>query len=144
MPEVFLNEDEALCKECGEIVNKINPVCKCIKKRGILKTETKEGNPDFIKFDTGKLQMSLVEPAFVEGTAKILTIGAQKYAPNNWKLLPKEDIDRYKDALLRHLYAYLSGEKFDPETKEPHLDHISCNVMFLRYYEHQLKEEDGK
>lgn len=103
----------------------------------------KQGNTDFLKFDTGKLQMSLIEPEFVLGLAKILTIGAEKYAANNWKLLDPKDINRYKDSTLRHLYAYLNGELLDKETGEPHLDHIACNIMFLRYYEHQLKDNSN-
>lgn len=97
---------------------------------------TKSG--DFIKADTDKVRMSLVEPEFVEGVAQILTFGAKKYAPGNWKLLNQNELYRYKDSALRHLYAYLKGELYDPESGMPHLDHIATNIMFLRYFEHQL------
>lgn len=93
----------------------------------------------FIKADIGKPRMSLVEPKFIEGLANILTFGAQKYDANNWKLLPKDQLWRYKDSLLRHMNAYLSGELIDPESGMPHLDHVSCNIMFLRYFEHQVE-----
>lgn len=91
----------------------------------------------FKKSDEGKPMVSLVEPAYVLGTAKILTFGAEKYGKDNWKTAKAEDIERYNDALLRHLYAYLGGEKIDPESGQPHLYHISCNVMFLDYFDRQ-------
>jgi len=90
----------------------------------------------FLKNDSGKPMMSLIDPAFVVGLADVLTFGAKKYAPNNWKLAgADDDIDRIKDALLRHLYAYLGGEEFDPETNLPHIDHMQCNLMFLRHFD---------
>ena len=36
------------------------------------------------KHDQGKTRFELVSPYFVEGVAKILTFGAQKYDPYNW------------------------------------------------------------
>ena len=94
---------------------------------------------EFMKFDSGKNMVSLVDPKFILGVGQILTFGANKYAKNNWKL--NEDLDRYKDATLRHMYAYLSGELLDPESGLPHLDHVACNIMFLRYNEHSTKED---
>lgn len=88
----------------------------------------------FIKHDQNKIMMSLVDPDFITGVADILTFGAKKYAKNNWQ--KNTEIDRYKDSLLRHLYAYLGGEMNDPESGKPHLDHIATNIMFLRYFEH--------
>lgn len=96
--------------------------------------ETGPNTNEFMKFDTDKVMASLVDPDFILGTADILTFGAKKYAKNNWQL--NDDLDRYKDALLRHLYAYLGGELIDPESGKPHLDHIACNTMFIRYFEH--------
>lgn len=89
---------------------------------------------EFLKNDQGKVMVSLVDPDFILGVGDILTFGARKYAKDNWKL--NTDLDRYRDALLRHLYAYLSGELVDPESGKPHLDHVACNTMFLRYFEH--------
>lgn len=91
----------------------------------------------FTKYDNHKIMPSLIEPEYIIGTAEVLTIGAVKYSKDNWKRC--DDIDRYKDALLRHTYAYLSGEKIDPETGKSHLYHMSCNLMFLDYFDR--KEE---
>lgn len=99
-------------------------------------------NDQFIKADNGKSMVSLVEPQFVLGIGKILTFGAAKYDRNNWKQLPTSELYRYKDAAYRHFLAYLDGELIDPESGQPHLDHLACNVMFLRYFEHQKDKHD--
>lgn len=99
------------------------------------KAQNKTESGDFIKADDGKVMMSLVEPEFVKGIAKILTMGAKKYAMDNWKLLDPKDIYRYKDACLRHLYAYLGGEFYDQESGMPHLWHVATNLMFLDWFE---------
>ncbi len=99
----------------------------------------------FMKFDGEKARLSLIDPSFINGIGGILTFGAKKYAADNWKALPPEEIYRYKDALFRHFMAYLDGELVDPESGKLHLDHMSCNIMFLRYMDKQaLKEKEQK
>ena len=89
----------------------------------------------FKKLDSGKTRFTLVDPVFVEGFAKILTDGAQKYGVDNWKLLPDDELHRYQDALLRHINSYFKGEKLDPDTGMSHLYHAACNLMFLDYFD---------
>lgn len=86
------------------------------------------------KHDKGKLFVSLVDPFYIEDIAKVLTFGAEKYSKNSWQTL--EDAEtRYKDALLRHLLAYLKGELIDADSGLTHLAHIGTNVMFLSHFE---------
>lgn len=85
-----------------------------------------------LKYDNGKLLMSLIDPKFVQGVAEVLTFGASKYAPNSWKTVPDAK-RRYEDALLRHTYKYLEGELYDEESNLEHLKHMACNIMFLLY-----------
>jgi hypothetical protein len=103
----------------------------------------KEQRPDisetFIKLDNGKNMLSLIEPQFVLDLGKVVSFGANKYKKDNWKLCT--DTSRYEDALLRHIYAHLSGEKNDPESKLPHLAHASCNLMFLQYFDNLNTKE---
>lgn len=87
----------------------------------------------FKKDDAGKPRLSLLVPAFVVGVAEVATFGAKNYGVENWKSC--DDTNRYKDALLRHIYAYLGGEKNDPESGKSHLLHASCNLMFLFWFD---------
>ena len=85
-----------------------------------------------LKFDQGKTRFGLLVPEFVRAVAEIVTFGAAKYAPNNWQHVESE---RYVDALLRHIYAWLEGEQVDQESHLHHLAHAACNIMFLMWKE---------
>lgn len=88
-----------------------------------------------IKFDEDKVMVDLLVPEFLEDVAKVMTMGAKKYGIENWKkgLAPR----RVLAALYRHTLAYHKGEKIDPESGISHLCHITCNAMFLYYYDLQ-------
>ena len=62
------------------------------------------------KFDGGKLQYGLLPPLALKATVEILTFGAEKYEPDNWKHVP-DSKRRYFDAMQRHLWAWKSGEQ---------------------------------
>jgi len=83
----------------------------------------------FMKFDTGKLRYGLIPPEATKALAEVLTYGAKKYKPNNWREV--DDATRYIDALYRHLEAWRSGEEVDEESGLPHLAHALTNVSFL-------------
>lgn len=87
-----------------------------------------------MKYDNGKLLMTLVSPQFVDGVAEVLTFGAEKYEPNSWQSVPDAK-RRYEDALYRHWNAYLKGETTDKESGLSHLKHLACNAMFLLHFE---------
>jgi len=82
------------------------------------------------KFDGGKLQYGLVPPNALKATVEILTFGAEKYEPDNWKKVPDAK-RRYFDAAQRHLWAWKCGEQNDQETGRNHLAHAMCCIMFL-------------
>lgn len=84
----------------------------------------------FAKSDNGKLRISLVPTQIVRDCAEVRMYGDQKYhTPNNWVLVDKE---RYKDALMRHLLAFLDDEdSVDSESGIPHYKHAACNLAFL-------------
>ena len=88
------------------------------------------------KFDGNKLQYGLVPPLALKATVEILTFGAEKYEPDNWKHVP-DSKRRYFDAMQRHLWAWKEGEQNDPETGKNHLAHAMCCLMFL--YDHDVK-----
>jgi hypothetical protein len=92
--------------------------------------KVKEYTPvDFgVKYDSNKPRYDLVCPRAFEEFVKVLTFGAVKYSPDNWKLV---EPDRFISALYRHVEAYRKGEACDPETEFHHLGHAMCNLMFL-------------
>ena len=67
--------------------------------------------------------------------------GVEKYIdPDNWK---KVSIERYRDALFRHLLLYLDDPYgVDEESGLTHLAHIACNVAFLCELENQKMQEE--
>jgi len=110
--------------------------CGTYNNKDLMKA-LKTSEPVFTKHDTGKPMVSLVESEFILGVAEVLTMGAKKYAIDNWKLMTDEDIRRVKDSLLRHTLAYTSGELIDKESGLSHLYHAGCNLMFLDYHSRQ-------
>lgn len=86
-------------------------------------------NSPGIKHDSSKPKMDLLDWDALEGLAKVLTFGANKYAAHNWR--GGIDNSRLIASLLRHLAAIQRGEDIDPESGLPHIDHIGCNWMFL-------------
>jgi hypothetical protein len=93
------------------------------------------------KFDGGKPQYGLLPPLALKATVDILTFGAEKYEPDNWKYVP-DSKRRYFDAMQRHMWAWKEGEANDPESGKHHLAHAMCCLMFL--YEHDVKYSPDK
>jgi hypothetical protein len=91
------------------------------------------------KFDGEKERYDLIPMECIEDLAKILTMGANKYAANNWQKLDNGE-DRYFAALMRHLVASRKGEKIDEESGLSHLAHAMCNIVFLLWLEKHTKE----
>jgi hypothetical protein len=91
------------------------------------------------KFDGGKLQYGLIPPLALKATVDVLTFGAVKYEPGNWRRVPDAQ-RRYFDALQRHLWAWKEGESIDQESGKNHLAHALCCLMFLA--EKELSTED--
>ena len=53
--------------------------------------------------------------------AKVLQYGADRYAPNNWRLIPQEE---HINHALIHIVAHLAGD-----TQDEHIDHALCRLM---------------
>ena len=82
------------------------------------------------KFDSDKPEYGLIPPHTLEELATVLTVGAKKYARENWKYVPEAE-RRYFDALQRHLWAWKRGERFDLESGRHHLGHAAACLFFL-------------
>ncbi len=76
-----------------------------------------------------KPRFDLIYSEWLRGVAKVMTVGAIKYEPNNWKL---GDRDAAIDA-INHLEDHWLKLK-DGDTSEDHIYHLSCNAMFISYY----------
>lgn len=97
-----------------------------------------------VKYDQDKPQWTLVPFKAFDEVVKVLTIGAKKYAPDNWKKVPNAR-QRYIDAAFRHMSAYAGGEKLDAETGKSHLAHAMCCFLFLMAFDldSSLEENNG-
>lgn len=84
------------------------------------------------KADKGKLRLSLVPTSLIRAVARIREYGCRKYptgGEDNWRLVDKQ---RYRDAMFRHMLAYLDNPRgVDEESGLPHLHHCACNIAFL-------------
>lgn len=83
-----------------------------------------------VKYDKDKPRWGLLPWDGLAPVVDVLTYGAKKYAPDNWRKVPGWEW-RYWDAAHRHLAAYGRGEKTDPETGLPHLAHAVCCLLFM-------------
>ena len=92
-------------------------------------TTTTPPKVEGVKHDQDKPRMDLLDAVALEGLAAVLTFGAKKYAAHNWR--GGLQYSRLIAAMLRHLFAIQRGERIDPESGLPHVDHIGCCWMFL-------------
>lgn len=114
----------------GAIMYVSQPPCPNCAEEVLAKgIESIEVIEEFIKFDGDKNRMDLIPASTLEALGAVLTFGARKYKPNNWKLC--KDIGQYEAAMLRHYAAYKSGEEFDSESGMPHTWHMLCNIAFI-------------
>ena len=95
---------------------------------------TEQPAPLARRFNGGKPKISRIfdAPNALEGVARVLEYGDQKYDRGNWrKGLSWSEV---MDSLLRHMAAFNSNEDVDKESGLPHTDHILCNALFLAQY----------
>lgn len=85
-----------------------------------------------LRYNTKKLRYDL-EPVFARNEmVKVLTKGAEKYAPRNWeKGMPWMEV---LASMKRHIAAFEAGEDYDPETGCLHMAHAMCNAAFITEY----------
>lgn len=161
------------CKDCGfdnnpEYCRRANKILDCaelnvhfvpesIAINVDLRSATQQmqaWNPDAVeeqipgtKYDSGKLQYTLVPPYALQEVARNLTAGLKKYKErNNWQKVP-EARQRYMDALMRHFEAIRRGEIIDHESTEPNMSHMSAvavNAMFLLEFMYNPELQETK
>lgn len=82
------------------------------------------------KHDAGKPLYNLIPVHAEAELVDVLTFGANKYAPNQWRNV-ENATDRYTAAAMRHLAAYRMGETHDNESGKHHLAHAMCCLAFI-------------
>lgn len=86
-----------------------------------------------IKHDDGKLPLDLLPIEALEEVSRVLRHGAAKYGVHNWR--KGMAWSRLIAAALRHIFAWVRGERIDKESGESHLAHACCALLFLLSYE---------
>jgi hypothetical protein len=81
-----------------------------------------------LKADQGKLEWSALPWDILPEIVTVCVYGNSKYAPDNWR--HGSDPVRYWNAALRHLLAWKSGEKVDPESGQLHLAHAVVSLLY--------------
>lgn len=84
-----------------------------------------------VKHDSDKPRPSLLIMSLanaVTEVSRVLSYGANKYSDDNWALVPNA-VERYQDALLRHVLAEGTGEALDPESGLLHTAHVAANAL---------------
>jgi hypothetical protein len=95
-----------------------------------------------VKKDQGKVRMDLLSEVAIEGLARVLTVGAEKYAEDNWR--KGLAWRRCLGAALRHLMEFSKGNDMDAESGLPHVDHALCCLMFLSEYQKLRRGTDDR
>lgn len=91
------------------------------------------------KYDNAKPRPALIPMDALMEVARVLSFGAAKYGEYNWQLV--RPTARYSDALMRHVMAYVGGERCDPETGMHHLAHAATNSLFLIWFDFRESDE---
>ena len=98
--------------------------------RSIYEFRRKQRMKEGTKYDNGKLRLAEMIIDFktpIEELCKVWEFGANKYEKSNWKKLANP-IDRYTNAMLRHLLAEETN-LVDDESGLLHAAHIAFNAL---------------
>ncbi len=68
-------------------------------------------------------RFDLIDPDAILSLSEVLAYGAEKYAPDNWRLIPSRD---HFNHMMIHYYAWLKGD-----TTDDHLGHFFCRAMMV-------------
>lgn len=96
------------------------------------------------KLDAGKNKLSLTILGFsraLEAVGWVSTKGAEKYSPGGWVYVPS-GIERYTDALCRHLNLEGRGERVDSDLGVLHATQVAWNA--LARLDLMLREEEAR
>ena len=84
-----------------------------------------------VKYDTAKPRIGAMMADFagaLTAVAAVWTFGSAKYEDGGWRTVEGK-LDRYTDAMQRHLLSELAGEADDPGSALPHAAHVAWNAL---------------
>src|SRR5262245_13387302 len=88
--------------------------------------------------------MQLVPPEAVLAMAEVLTYGALKYGPEEWRTEPFVGVSRMHGGVLRHLTAWARGDDVDrKEEGGSGLEHLAHALAGLAIMYAKLKTQPG-
>lgn len=119
---------DSLCNAGGFIPHRAEPGTDSTDS-----TDSPTAHTAGIKYDSGKQLAGILYEDFphaLSGVADVATFGARKYTRNGWRTVPN-GLQRYTDAMHRHLLAAAKGEVCDPESGLPHLHHVAWNALAI-------------
>jgi hypothetical protein len=110
-----------------------------------LKAAAKSAAGQCLKYDEGKIDVSLVEPWIEEELARVYEVGLTKYCRDSWKEFELEDARKLIAPAKRHLNQYRKGEFLDPDDGRPHLVKAAWNLLTIYWHEREAicTQEDG-
>lgn len=94
----------------------------------MVKTQDKRA----LRYDEGKPRHDLIPTYAINELAKVYTMGAKKYADNNWRKGMKWS--RVFASLKRHLNYFEEGKDLDDESGLNHMAHVIWNAVTLLEY----------
>lgn len=95
------------------------------------------------KADAGKDRWELLPINQIQKVVKVLTDGAAKYGDNGWRSVDNPQ-ERFYAAMMRHLYAWRTGDKIDKESGFNHMIHVICNAIFLAEFDESSENAFSK
>jgi len=97
-----------------------------------------------LRYNKNKPRLGLIDAYFQEELAKVLTMGAVKYASDNWR--KGMSWTECVDSLERHVMKFKSENHSDndEESNLHHMAHVACNAMFLVWYSKHRQEFDDR
>lgn len=90
------------------------------------------------KFDKGKARYDLIPPEFMDGIAKMYGMGALKYGEGNWEKGAGLAYTRLFAAMMRHAWAFIRGETFDPRDGQHHMLSVAWNAIAIFTFDHRI------
>lgn len=95
-------------------------------------SDVPQGPPGAVKYDAGKAPVFRGAVAYfpraIQAVASVSAFGATKYAWSGWRHVP-DGLNRYSDAMVRHMLAEAEGQDLDPDSGLLHAAHTGWNAL---------------